>query len=183
MTLILFAASATASTWRHPVSGQDALATPANGGYPAQIYGGPCDTIDPEVIAPLTMASPLGGSDEQGWVFSSASVVDIPLGDLVSAGHSLAVSTLQPEASSGIALACGEIAGDAASGTVVIGLASTGSGDLAGIALLTDAGANQTEVEIYLIMTGDGTSIGSDDPVDGEGIDDDDEQESANPDV
>lgn len=187
MMIVLFAATAAVLNEEHLVSGQDADATPVDAGYPAVILRGPCNTLDPEVIAPLTGVSPHGGSDEHGWAFTSASVVDIPLDDLVSGQYSLAVTAVEAEASSGIALACGEVAGDAASGTAVIGLVSTGRGNLAGVAVLTDGGGNQTAVELYLILTGNGTTIGpgDDDDQDQDAVDDDtdDDQESTNPDV
>ena len=134
--------------------------------YRMQILRGQCETVNPEQTQALASAELLGGTEETGWTFASETVIEVPIGDLLAQPHAIAVVAEGSAGGLGIPLACSEITGQVTGGKLVLGLISSTTGGLAGIAVLADQGEQQTVVDVYLILASDGTTIGQGDITD-----------------
>jgi hypothetical protein len=136
-----------------PANAQDAP-------YTIRLYPGSCDALDMELItdAAPAVATPGAGTDALDPTYSFELDIESTLPDLVSEPHAIAVEMLEGDLTA--TWACGQVAGDAAGGKLVVGLASIETGDLVGVAVLREYEQGTVRIEAYL-LPGSGSS---DDP-------------------
>jgi hypothetical protein len=150
--------------------------------HPAHIHSGSCPDVGDVVfplqdIAPTDMmgtpaagmagmeASPMAGSgamaspmagrdvDMSQVVAMSTTVVEAPLADILGAEHAINVHESAEHIENYIA--CGDITGEPADGTLEITLDERNDSGVAGEAYLTDNGDDTTTVEVYLMQASD----------------------------
>ncbi len=130
-------------------------------GSRAAIFAGTCDTFDPasDPLATLTnVQTPQGeqrGSSSAAPTEASATILDLPLDDILAADHVLVVFD---EDDDSIPLACGSIGGTVTDdGTVAFGLPAVGASRYSGVAILV-ADGDQTEASVLLAENLSGTA-------------------------
>jgi hypothetical protein len=138
--------------------------------YTASIYAGECDALEPATALSGGNATPVSGSTAATSVYALESTVDIPITDLVSAPHAIAVESIEGDLA--MMVGCGEIAAQDIDGAIVVGLTSTDSGGLAGVAIVREQAGDQVTLEIYLVLSAEGDTIGSGDDADSESDED-----------
>jgi len=160
---ILFAALALMMGVAGAAVAQDA--TPAAAmAHPGHIHSGTCDTLG-DVVYPLNdtvaidmsatpeamMAStPVAGEGEV--VAQSTSTVDVALDDILAAEH--AINVHESAENIGNYIACGDVAGTATDGMLMIELLELNASGYMGQAMLMDNGDGTTDVTIMLMDSG-----------------------------
>jgi hypothetical protein len=123
----------------------------AREGYSARIAAGTCETLNADSAFPLTTAAPHGESPAGG-VFVSETEVAVAVSDLLAEPHAIAIHAGEDDLQT--ALACGDVAGQAIDGRLIVALHDAENDDLVGIAVL-DENEGATAVELYLIRSAD----------------------------
>ncbi len=132
-------------------------ATPATGAaHPAHIHTGTCDTLG-DVVFPLNdvasadmVATPVAG--ESGMVAESTTTVEVALDDILAAEH--AINVHESAENIGNYIACGDVAGTATDGMLMIELLELNASGYMGQAMLMDNGDGTTDVTIMLMDSG-----------------------------
>ncbi len=141
-------------------------ATPAADGamaHPAHIHSGTCDTLG-DVVFPLEdvaapemaatpEATPEAAVASDGPVSaSSITTVDVALDDILAAEH--AINVHESAENIGNYIACGDVAGTATDGMLMIELLELNASGYMGQAMLMDNGDGTTDVTIMLMDSG-----------------------------
>lgn len=141
-------------------------ATPvAVGGYPAHIHIGPCDNLG-DVVYPLNAvggaapsgtpgATPVSLSDREAAAVIARSRTEVDASLDVLLDGEFAVNVHKSAAEMDVYVACGEIAGKPADGTLTVLLDEENGSGVAGQALLQDLGNGRTMVTITLTAASD----------------------------
>jgi hypothetical protein len=139
--------------------------------HPAHIHAGTCDELDPNPIGPLNNIVPMMNEESEDenanapqGVLTAAPVLysmseEVELSfqdDVLATSHSINVHESEENIQNYVA--CGEIGGVVVDGELVVALRSMNDSGYSGIAILTEDGDGNVDVEIYLaepVETGD----------------------------
>lgn len=145
-------------------------------GNPAHIHVGTCADLDPNPVAPLNTLMPVGTENDDDdnddaeatqevmgvltvgpVAHSESDEIEFSWEDMLASSHAIAVH--ESEANIDNYIACGDIGGvvfDDDGNKMVIGLHPVGDSGFSGIAILSEDGDGEVDVEVY--VTGQPTS-------------------------
>lgn len=150
--------------WQSPVVGATPGQSPAADAlaqdslYRARLYEGDCETIALADALATDESSRESGSDETGWSYSFAMSVEGAIDDVISAPHAISIETVVGDLAT--SLACGELGGEIVGERLIAPLITPESGELAGIAILSE-GEDEIAVVVFLVLSADGTPFRS----------------------
>ena len=137
--------------------------------HPAHIHAGTCgEDLDPNPLGPLTNIEPRMNEDSddenanspQGVLtattvlYSMSDEVEVPWEDMLATSH--AINIHESDENIDVYIACGDIGGVVVDGELVIALHPQSESGHTGIAVLTEDGDGNVDVEIYLSEPADG---------------------------
>jgi plastocyanin len=128
-------------------SAQDA--TPAaTAAHPSHIHEGTCATLNPNPAYPLNDVAAVAPDAPADAVETATTTVDVSLDDLMASPYAINVH----ESAENIAtyIACGDIAGPVADGTLLVALREQNGSGYSGIAVLATNAAGGTDVTVFL---------------------------------
>jgi hypothetical protein len=139
------------------VLAQEATPTPAPA-HPAHIHAGTCDELG-DVVFPLENATDQPpatpvvetASGAESAEASSTTIVEASLDDILAAEH--AINVHQSEENIDVYIACGDIAGTPADGTLEIELMELDGSGYSGTSMLVDNGDGTTTVTVNVIQS------------------------------
>ncbi len=125
--------------------------------HPSHIHRGTCADLDPDVAYPLSDIAPVAPDAVPGAVEVGVSSAAISLDDLLAEPH--AINVHESSDNAGSYIACGDITGSVADGTLVIGLGEQNGSGYSGVAAIS-SGNSETSVDV-LAFLGFGLSGGA----------------------
>ena len=153
----------------------DAAVTPS---HPAHIHAGTCgEDLDPNPIGPLTNIEPRMNEDSddenanspQGVLtatsvlYSLSDEVEVAWEDMLATSH--AINIHESDENIDVYIACGDIGGVVVDGELVIALHPQSESGHTGIAVLTEDGDGNVDVQVYLSEPADGDAVPDATPV------------------
>ncbi len=147
----------------------DAAVTPS---HPAHIHAGTCgEDLDPNPIGPLNNIEPRMNEDSddenantaQGVLtatsvlYSLSDEVEVAWEDMLATSH--AINIHESDENIDVYIACGDIGGVVVDGELVIALHPQSESGHTGIAVLTEDGDSNVDVQVYLLEPADGNAV------------------------
>lgn len=135
---------------------------PVTPSHPAHIHMGTCEDLDPNPAAPLVNIEPRLNEDSddenantaQGVLtapsvlYSMSEEFEYSWEDMLAQSH--AINVHESDENIDVYIACGDIGGVVVDGELVISLHSMNETGYSGIAILTEDGGGNVDVEVYL---------------------------------
>jgi len=147
------ALSVSAMPWQQP----GIQAIQQNVSFLAHLYEGDCGSIDLSAAIATDEATTETESGEISTSYSFAMSMEGPIGDVTGAPRAIAVEVVEGDLATTVA--CGEIAGEIVGSRLIVPLFATGSGELAGIAVLSESDEASVAVEAFLILSAEGSPL------------------------
>lgn len=116
--------------------------------HPSHIHRGTCADLDPEVAFPLEDIAPVAPDAEPGSVEVGVTSVAVSLDDLLAEPYAINVHESADNAANYIA--CGDITGSVADGTLAIGLGEHNGSGYSGVAAISTGNGDSIDVVAFL---------------------------------